>query len=640
LGDLNVKIASSGKEQQEFTKLLLKDVQALSKLLEQGRFDIEVTRIGAEQELCLIDKNYRPSPNNLEILEKSPDTDLTSELARFNMEANFDPLVFEKDCFSKLEENIQVKLNHIREIANELETDIILTGILPTIRKFDMKMDNLTPLDRYHALMESLKILKGEDYELKISGIDELLIKHDSALLESCNTGFQVHMQIKPDEFAKKYNVAQAICGPTLAVAVNSPLLFGKRLWSETRIALFQQSIDTRRTSEHLRESSPRVTFGEKWLDKSILEIYKEDIVRFRVILGTEVDEDSIEMVNKGKTPSLRALTVHNSTVYRWNRPCYGIKDGIAHLRIENRVLPAGPTVLDEVANAAFWLGLMNGFEDKYPDIAQVMRFEDAKNNFYLASRHGLETQFKWVNGKSYSAQELIKNELLSIARNGLKKAKINKADIEKYLGVIEARNDTGKTGSKWTLDSFASLKEIMNRDEVISAITAATVNHQRKNMPIHEWPLATGDDITFLEPSAILVEEYMTTDLFTVRKDDVIELAADMMDWKKIRYVPVEDKSGKLVGLITSRNILRFYRENVGSKKDIGKALVEDIMITNPSIVSPYSKITEAISILEKKQIGCLPVVKNEKLVGILTEQNSLHLSSRLFKRLIKNNY
>ncbi|MFT6850040.1 MAG: CBS domain-containing protein/gamma-glutamylcysteine synthetase [Sphingobacteriales bacterium] len=640
MGDLNVKIASSGKEQQEFTKLLLKDVQALSKLLEQGRFDIEVTRIGAEQELCLIDKNYRPSPNNLEILEKSPDTDLTSELARFNMEANFDPLVFEKDCFSKLEENIQVKLNHIREIANELETDIILTGILPTIRKFDMKMDNLTPLDRYHALMESLKILKGEDYELKISGIDELLIKHDSALLESCNTGFQVHMQIKPDEFAKKYNVAQAICGPTLAVAVNSPLLFGKRLWSETRIALFQQSIDTRRTSEHLRESSPRVTFGEKWLDKSILEIYKEDIVRFRVILGTEVDEDSIEMVNKGKTPSLRALTVHNSTVYRWNRPCYGIKDGIAHLRIENRVLPAGPTVLDEVANAAFWLGLMNGFEDKYPDIAQVMRFEDAKNNFYLASRHGLETQFKWVNGKSYSAQELIKNELLSIARNGLKKAKINKADIEKYLGVIEARNDTGKTGSKWTLDSFASLKEIMNRDEVISAITAATVNHQRKNMPIHEWPLATGDDITFLEPSAILVEEYMTTDLFTVRKDDVIELAADMMDWKKIRYVPVEDKSGKLVGLITSRNILRFYRENVGSKKDIGKALVEDIMITNPSIVSPYSKITEAISILEKKQIGCLPVVKNEKLVGILTEQNSLHLSSRLFKRLIKNNY
>ncbi|MFT7377962.1 MAG: hypothetical protein ACI88Z_001798, partial [Sphingobacteriales bacterium] len=193
MGDLNVKIASSGKEQQEFTKLLLKDVQALSKLLEQGRFDIEVTRIGAEQELCLIDKNYRPSPNNLEILEKSPDTDLTSELARFNMEANFDPLVFEKDCFSKLEENIQVKLNHIREIANELETDIILTGILPTIRKFDMKMDNLTPLDRYHALMESLKILKGEDYELKISGIDELLIKHDSALLESCNTGFQVH---------------------------------------------------------------------------------------------------------------------------------------------------------------------------------------------------------------------------------------------------------------------------------------------------------------------------------------------------------------------------------------------------------------------------------------------------------------
>ena len=640
MGDLNVKIASSGKEQQEFTKLLLKDVQALSKLLEQGRFDIEVTRIGAEQELCLIDRNFRPSPNNLEVLSKSPDTDLTTELAKFNMEANFDPLVFEKNCFSQLEENIQKKLDHIREIANNLETDIILTGILPTIRKYDMKMENLTPLERYHALMESLKILKGEDYELKISGIDELLIKHDSALLESCNTGFQVHMQIKPNDFAKKYNVAQAICGPTLAVAVNSPMLFGKRLWSETRIALFQQSIDTRKTSEHLRESSPRVTFGEKWLNKSILEIYKEDIVRFRVILGTDIEEDSIEMVNEGKTPSLRALTVHNSTVYRWNRPCYGIKDGIAHLRIENRVLPAGPSVIDEVANAAFWLGLMNGFEDKYPDISKIMRFEDAKNNFFLASQHGLETQFKWVDGTTHTAQNLIKNELLPIAREGLKKAKINKSDIDKYLGIIEARNESGQTGAKWTIDSFAALSDEMNRDEVISAITVATVNHQRKNIPIHQWPLATGDDITFLEPSAILVEEYMTTDLFTVRKDDVIELAADMMDWKKIRYVPVEDASGKLVGLITSRIILRFYRENLESKKDFSKTFVKDIMITNPSIISPYSKITEAISILEKEKIGCLPVVKNKKLVGILTEQNSLQLSSRLFKRLIKSNY
>jgi hypothetical protein len=191
------------------------------------------------------------------------------------------------------------------------------------------------------------------------------------------------------------YNISQALAGPLIAISANSPIVFGRRLWHESRIALFQQSLDTRTTHDHMRERSPRVNFGNDWLKDSILEIYREDIARFRVLLSGDVEEDAIDLIHKGKVPKLRALQVHNSTVYRWNRPCYGISsNGKPHLRIENRVIPSGPTSIDEVANTALWIGAMMGMGDKYDDITQHISFEDVRDNFGKAAKFGIDSKF------------------------------------------------------------------------------------------------------------------------------------------------------------------------------------------------------------------------------------------------------
>ena len=311
-------------------------------------------------------------------------------------------------------------------------------------------------------------------------------MKFDTPLLEGCNTGYQVHLQVAPNEFVSKYNVAQAVSAPVLASAVNSPFLFGKRLWAETRIALFHQSVDTRSVGDHLRDSSPRVTFGNGWLKDSILDIYKEDISRYRVLLSSDLTEDAEEMMRLGKTPSLNALQVHNGTVYRWNRACYGVGSGKPHLRIENRVFPSGPTVIDEMANTAFWLGLMNGFEDVYPDITKELDFDEAKMNFFAASKLGMDTKFVWVNDRKISAKNLIREELLPIARSGLEKANINSSDIDTYLSVIEERVESAQTGSYWAVKSYGNLIKDSNREQTLSAITKSMIRNQKKGEPVH----------------------------------------------------------------------------------------------------------------------------------------------------------
>ena len=240
-------------------------------------------------------------------------------------------------------------------------------------------------------------------------GIDELTLKHDSPLLEACNTSFQVHLQVSPNDFVRMYNFSSALCGPCLAVTANSPIVFGRRLWHESRIAMFQQALDTRSTHEHLRERSPRVSFGKRWLDNSILEIYKEDIARFRVLLSADVKEDSLKQIKQGVVPKLKALQVHNSTVYRWNRPCYGISpNGKPHLRIENRVFSSGPTVMDEVANSALWLGAMCGMNLHIEDIRKLMSFEDASDNFHKAAQFGLDTSSLGSKTRKYRRQNSV----------------------------------------------------------------------------------------------------------------------------------------------------------------------------------------------------------------------------------------
>lgn len=633
MGSLNVRLARSHEDLNAYTRRLLLDIQALQRMLEEDMFESDNIKIGAEQEICLVDDHGKPAPAAMDVLHRLDHPNFTTEIARFNVEANLDPLPFTGSCFSQMENNLQGLLDALEKVTDELGIEYLLTGILPTIRKFDLVKENLTPLDRYHALIESLRKLRGKEHELRIEGLDELNVLHDSALLEACNTSFQVHLQVRPREFVSKYNVAQAIAAPVMALSSNSPMLFGKRLWSETRIALFRQSIDTRVASEHIRERSPRVTFGREWLKNSILDLYQEDIMRFRVILMADDEEDALATLDAGKIPRLSALNIHNSTVYRWNRACYGRGAGEKpHLRIENRILPAGPSVIDEVANAAFWIGLMNGFEDEHKNITQEMDFDDAKSNFQQAARSGLGGSFSWVGGKNIKDTELISKELIPLARHGLEKAQVASEDIDRYMGVIEERNEAACTGSRWILSSYSKLIKHNSREEVTVALTASIKKRQIKNLPIHTWELASVADIAEWEPSSLMVEEFMDTDLITVNESDTPEFASDIMDWQRIRYLPVENEGGHFVGLLSSRMLLRHYRHQQNAKST---KVIRDLMKKDPITTSPEANITEVMELMSKHQIGCVPVIVKGELAGLITEGNYLNITASLLKRI-----
>ncbi|RMF25773.1 MAG: CBS domain-containing protein, partial [Bacteroidetes bacterium] len=398
---------------------------------------------------------------------------------------------------------------------------------------------------------------------------------------------------------------------------------------------LFQQSIDTRTTHDHMRERSPRVTFGKNWLDGSILDIYREDIARFRVLLSADIDEDSLAQIAADKVPKLRALQVHNSTVYRWNRACYGVSDtGKPHLRIENRVLPAGPTVLDEVANAAFWLGAMTGLAEQVEDVRHHLSWEDVRDNFAKAAQFGIDSNFNWFDDRKISACDLVLQELLPLARQGLESRQVASEDIERYLGVIEARARQHMNGARWQLRAFTNLKKKVNDDEALSILTASIMNNQENQKPVHEWDLPTERDLREYRPAHLKVEEFMTTDLMTVQKGDPIDLVAELMDWWKVRYLPVEDKRGRLVGLVTSRLLLRHYVRAV-RRNGTEAETVADIMIDKPFTIGPNATILQAMKLMRENRIGCLPVVKDGELIGIITEMDFLRISGRLIERL-----
>ncbi|NNF07597.1 MAG: CBS domain-containing protein [Candidatus Eisenbacteria bacterium] len=636
MGEHKVSQDLGSDQLRNFMRTLLRDLHALEKMIDTGMIETGIRRIGAEQELFLIDDAWRPAPLALPMLEKINDEHFTTELAQFNLEINLDPQVYGADCLSVMESQLNALLDKARQAARSLNGDIILTGILPTLRKADLSMENMTPISRYYALNEALTRLKDGPYEFRIRGTDELLLKHDSVMVESANASFQVHFQVDAQEFPKFYNIAQMVAGPVLAAASNSPLLFGRRLWRETRIALFEQAVDTRSSNDHIRERSSRVSFGRDWVRGSVLELFKEDIARFRSLLGDQFDEDPFSAIAEGKAPSLKALRLHNGTVYRWNRACYGITDGKPHLRIENRVLPSGPTPLDEVANAAFWFGLIAGMAKAYTDVSQLMDFDEVKYNFQAAARHGLEAQFSWLNEKSVPARTLIMRRLLPMARDGLAMGGIYEADINRYLGVIEERVHSATTGSRWLLQSLLEMKDSGSAGERLNALTAATIKNQGTDKPVAQWPMAKLEDAGGVKENFVKVEQYMSTDLFTVHEDELLDLVANLMEWEKIRHVPVEDHQNRLVGLVSYRSLLRLLARGMGEN---GKTLaVKDIMHKSPITVTPDTSTIEAVTMLQEHKIGCLPVVKDSRLVGIVTERDFMDIAANLLHEKLRS--
>ncbi len=472
--------------------------------------------------------------------------------------------------------------------------------------------------------------LRGGPFSIHIKGLDELQLTHDNIMMESCNTSFQVHLQVSPREFAPLYNLAQAVTAPVLAAAVNSPLLFGHRLWQETRLALFQHSTDGRTATQQARSHPTRVGFGEKWLEKSVLELFQDQIARFRVIMIREVEENPFLLLARGQMPELSALRMHNGTVWPWNRACYGVTNGTAHLRIENRTLPSGPTVLDEIANAAFFVGLMISLPHEYGDIAKLMTFDDAKTNFFAAARHGLSAQFNWLGGKTHSASELILDHLLPLARQGLKEASVTPAHVDHYLDVIEERTRSGQTGAQWMMKSLGVMndqpREVRNR-----LIAEEILMRQKSEEPVHRWPVFEVKESTEWSEGYQTVGQFMSTDLYTVRPDDLVDLAASLMAWRHIRHVPVEDNEGLLVGLVTHRALLRLLIRGAPAKKNL--KTVRDIMTTNPLTVSSTTPYLGGHGDHAANRVGCLPVLDDGRLVGIVTSFDFLDASAHLFK-------
>lgn len=643
MGEQRVSLVQDKEQMQKFVMSLLKDVKAIEYMLDHDWFESGQTFIGAEQEMVLIDnQTLKPAPIAVEVLEKlSQHKWVETELARFNLETNLQPRHLSGSCFKDMESEINTNLGIIQKALDGFDSSLLLTGILPTFRKFDLEMQNLTPKKRYAALMQAIDEQRiGRAYELRLSGIDELLVSHNSPLLEALNTSFQVHLQISPNDFVKMYNIALALSAPVMAIAANSPIVFGKRLWHETRIAIFQQSIDTRTTHDHMRQRSPRVSLGNDWLQDSVLEIYKEDIARFRVLISSDLEEDALETIKNGNVPKLRALGVHNSTVYRWNRPCYGISEnGKPHLRIENRVLPAGPTVLDEMANAVFWLGCMQGLAHEIDDIREHLSYSDVRDNFSKAARSGIDSKFTWFGDEKISVCDLVLNKLLPIARNGLKAHEVDDRDIDKYLGIIEERAKKHMNGARWMLRAYTKLTEQTDPDEALSVLTASMLKNQNiDNNPAHQWELPNLEDLKKYMPVNLKVSEFMRTDLFTVQKDDIIELVAEMMNWRKISYAPVEDGKGNILGLVASSTILKHLIDKKIKEEDKSYR-VEDIMIKKEELIVAKQdmSLSEAMLLMSEHNIGSLPVVKEDELIGIITERDFLKISTRLIKNMEK---
>ncbi len=627
MGTQKIAIARDPESRKRFLRHLLQDVKAFDRMMEEGLIEKGINRIGAEQEFCIVNRFFKPSKNGPALLDAIDDPHFTTELARFNLEINLQPAKLTGGCLGKMDKQLNKLLSKAELHASRRGESIILTGILPSIDYQSVQISYMTPRPRYEALAEVLRSLRSDDFELNITGVDELIISHNNILFEACNTSFQCHYQVEPDDFVDLYNWSQAIAGPVLAICANSPLLIGRQLWAETRIPLFQQSIDTRGKGFHLRERQQRVTFGNRWIQKAT-DVYKSDIARHTVLFLTDIEEDSMDVLERGEIPELRALSLHNGTVYKWNRPCYGVAKGVPHIRIENRYLPSGPTVLDEISNLAFWSGLMASMPDDHREIWNVMSFDNAKENFHKAAMWGIQGGMVW-DKTPVSAQKLILDILLPMAEQGLRNKGVDEKDIRKYLSVIEGRALTYQSGARWSVKSFRKLRQTLERDEATVALTALMHKRRQTGKPVHEWAIAETEEIDDIDVKYDIVSNVMTTDLITVAEHDLADLVFNIMEWRNIRHLPVEDKNGQLMGVIHKNELEEYLKQNDSS----ALATAADVMIAKPQTVAPDQDIGSAISMMMEQRISCLPVVENGVLVGIFTDNDAKKILKKLGK-------
>lgn len=627
-------LSNDPAKRQKFLERILKDLEALEKMLKEGMFTDSNVRIGAELEVDLVDAQFKPLPIALDVLKGLNDKSFTSEFALFNLEMNSSPRELNGKCFSQMQKELEQRLEQIEKVAGTYKAKVLITGILPTLQAEHLKEDMLTPLPRYRELAGAVKRYRGDNYEFHIKNIDELITRTNPGTFGGAFTSFQFHLQVRPDEIVEKYNWSQALLGPVLAVSVNSPLFLGKRLWQETRVPLFQQATDIRKPYSNYTGQNARVTLGAGWVKESILEVFQDNLAHYPALLGTDKPGDSMGELERGEVPDLSALQFYNGTIYPWNRVCYGITNGKPHLRIENRIFPAGPTMADQVANGAFWVGLMQGMPEEARNLQEKMPYTHAVSNFQKAARYGLEVEFDWLEGRKCSAEELVLDELLPIARQGLQKEEGSEEDITFYLGIIEGRVKTKKTGANWLLNNYNLQLNEYSTEEALETVTSGLYLRQKKGDPVHTW-----SDTSFTESTAgysadSQVNRIMTTNIITINKTYPLKLAAKIFIWKQINHLPVEDDNGRLVGLLSKRKLFDLLLQE---KLKMEEMSVEEVMQKDFIEVSSKSHIIEAINIMLDSSITCLPVVDEGVLVGLVTQHDFVKFSSHFIEK-IKN--
>jgi gamma-glutamyl:cysteine ligase YbdK (ATP-grasp superfamily) len=480
--------------QQEFSRAdrtrhrekVRRNLDVFARMLREARFDTDDPMTGLEMELNLIDDAGDPALKNAEVLEAIADPDFQTELGQFNIEINLAPAKLREGGLGTFEQSLRHSLNDAEEKAAQVGAHQVAIGILPTLAEGHMNRASLSANPRYALLSEQILSARGEDITISIAGRERLTTTADSIVPEAACTSTQFHVQTSPDQFAAYWNAAQAIAGVQLAVSANSPFLLGKELWRETRIPLFEQATDTR--SEELKAQGvrPRVWFGERWIT-SVFDLFEENVRYFPALLPVTDEEDPLEVLESGGTPLLHELRLHNGTIYRWNRPVYDVADGVPHLRVENRLLAAGPTVADTIANAALWFGLIRFLAESERPLWSQMSFSAAEENFHVAAQMGVDAQVYWPGIGQVRATELVLRRLLPMARAGLDSWGVPSEESEHYLGIIEQRCQLEASGAAWFVDRVRA----RGGEDRFDALRATLLDYREgmhTNEPVHTW--------------------------------------------------------------------------------------------------------------------------------------------------------
>ncbi|MGC5629181.1 glutamate--cysteine ligase [Georgenia sp. Z1344] len=480
----------SGADRTRYRAKVAQCLDALEVMLARGHFAEDVASTGLEIELALVTESGSPANANAEVLAEIADPSYQSELGRYTIELNVEPRVLSGTALTDLEADLRATLNHARDRARALGTDIVMTGILPTLGPEHAERDWISDDERYLALDTAIRMARHEDISLEIAGPEPLAATFESIAVESVCTSTQLHLQVRPEQFARYWNSAQLLAGPQLVLGANSPLLFGHRLWAETRPVVFLQATDTRAPELRHQGVRPIVTFGERWIT-SIFDLFEENVRYYPALLPETTDDDPFEVIAAGGTPTLDELTLHNGTVYRWNRPIYAVAGGRPHLRVENRVLPAGPTVVDTVANAAFFYGAVEALVREDRPTWTRMPFSAARDNFEAAARHGIDARLSWPGELEIDGLSLIEGTLLPMARSGLASLGVDKDVAEHYLGVIAQRIERRQNGASWQVAAVSAYEAGgVTREVAIAKMLADYRRNMDTNTPVALWPV------------------------------------------------------------------------------------------------------------------------------------------------------